>query len=448
MKKIYKRLLLVVASLFGVMILAVGGYVGYVAITYSRLGNIPLEVTSRSALSLTTSDIGTKTLTISTYNIGFGAYDRDFSFFMDVGSYKEAYQSSHDEVVTTGSYAKAVSAERATANTLGAFHTIASLEDHLGNPLAVDFALYQEVDTKSHRAHNVNQLNVGIETHTDFDYVHAINFHSAYLAYPLSDPIGQSTSGISTFSRYQIADSNRHEFTVSTAFPTKYFDLDRCFSVSEIAIEDSARSLFIFNVHLSAYDASGTIRAAQMIELKEAIIAARDIDGVNNYVLVGGDFNHDLAIDNPLIDTADAPWWNQYEQDGTQADWYNYLRLDNAKDGQNVANLKTGENETYVADLKGTHMDAYTGINVPTCRDASVPFQDENDNDILDNFACVIDGFLVSDNISVQHVQTVGSGPNGSQVENLDVNDPRYGLGFVYSDHNPVYLQFTLDTII
>ena len=447
MKKPIKITLLTLASLLGAIVLTVGGYVGYVAVTYSRLGNQPLEVTSRSSLSLNQSDIGSKTLTISTYNIGFGAYDRDYSFFMDVGSYKEMYQSSHDEVVTTGKYARAVSKERAQVNTVGAFATIAGLKDNNDQALPVDFALYQEVDTESNRAHDINQLNVGIETHQYFDYVHAINFHSAYLAYPLSDPIGKSTSGIATFSRYQIDESDRHEFTVSTAFPTKYFDLDRCFSVSKIAIEGSTRSLFIFNVHLSAYDASGLIRAAQMVELKAAIAEARDLDGENNYVIVGGDFNHDLVIDHPTIDPTTASWWNQYEQDGMKADWYNYLRLDDAKDGQTVTNLKTGVNETYVADLKNTGMTVYTDPSIPTCRDASIPFQDEDNNGILDNFACVIDGFLVSDNISVDHVQTVGSGPNGSQTENLSSSHPGYGLGFVYSDHNPVYLQFVLDTI-
>lgn len=447
MKKPVKITLLTLASLLGAIVLTVGGYVGYVAVTYTRLGDGPLEVTSRSSVKLQQSDIGTKTMTISTYNIGFGAYDRDYSFFMDVGSYKEAYQSTHDQVVTTGKYARATSQARAQANTVGAFATIAQLKDGSNQPLPVDFALYQEVDTESHRAHFVNQLNVGIETHQDFDYIHATNFHSAYLAYPLSDPIGKSTSGISTFSRYQMEAAERHEFTVSTAFPTKYFDLDRCFSVSKIAIEGSPRALYIFNVHLSAYDASGLIRAAQMVELKAAIAQARDIDGQNNYVIVGGDFNHDLVIDHPNIDPTTAAWWDNYEQDGMQADWYNYLRLDNAKDGQTVANLKTGVNETYVADLKNTGMAVYADPSIPTCRDASIPFQDENSNGILDNFACVIDGFIVSDNITVSHVQTVGSGPNGSQLETLLATHPGYGLGFVYSDHNPVYLQFSLNAI-
>ncbi|MFA5486376.1 MAG: hypothetical protein WC275_04800, partial [Bacilli bacterium] len=78
-----------------------------------------------------------------------------------------------------------------------------------------------------------------------------------------------------------------------------------------------------------------------------------------------------------------------------------------------------------------------------TCRDASIPFQDKNNNGIVDNAMVSIDGFLVSDNIEVTHIETIGSGEN-KQVETLDASDPRYGLGFVYSDHNPVLMNFKL----
>lgn len=52
-----------------------------------------------------------------------------------------------------------------------------------------------------------------------------------------------------------------------------------------------------------------------------------DWNGVQNYVVVGGDFNHDLVVDNPLYDINTIPWWDNYEIDGTKASWYNYFRL-------------------------------------------------------------------------------------------------------------------------
>ncbi len=56
---------------------------------------------------------------------------------------------------------------------------------------------------------------------------------------------------------------------------------------------------------------------------------------------------------------------------------------------------------------------------------------------------CAIDGFLVSSNVLVERVEVVGSGENG-QPETLDPSDPRFGYGFVYSDHNPVVMEFSL----
>lgn len=53
-----------------------------------------------------------------------------------------------------------------------------------------------------------------------------------------------------------------------------------------------------------------------------------------------------------------------------------------------------------------------------------------------------IDGFLVSDNIAVTEIKTIGSGLVSK--ENLPESDPRHGLGFVYSDHNPVLMSFKL----
>ena len=52
------------------------------------------------------------------------------------------------------------------------------------------------------------------------------------------------------------------------------------------------------------------------------------------------------------------------------------------------------------------------------CATSSVPFEDKNNNGIVDNAMVIIDGFLTSDNISVTHVETLGSGA-GLQEEKL-----------------------------
>ena len=430
--------LISVASLLGLVILMLVSYVGYVALSYYRIGDITLDVNNNQTQTIKDSDIGSKEFTISTYNIGFGAYERDYSFFMDVSVFKEEYVASHGRKGTTGERGRALSKERVLVNTNGAYNTIKQLGD-------LDFMLYQEVDTSSNRSYGVNQVELGNTTHNTYAHVFGMNYHSAYLAYPFNEPIGKSNSGISTYSKYQIATAERREFKITDSFFGKFFDLDRAFTISEMPIENSAKSLFIFNIHMSAYDESGVVRKVQLAQLKEAITTARDLNGKDNYVIIGGDFNHDLVIDNPNMgsDYQDNIFDKQ-ETDIIKTDWYNYLRLDASKDGQEVIDLLSGEKVIYEYDFKDMHLNAYGPTNIGTARDASVPFADKNNNGIVDPAMVAIDGFLVSDNISVTNIKTIGSGP-GLQAENLLESDPRYGLGFVYSDHNPVLMNFKLN---
>lgn len=442
MKKILKRIFVSLGALVLVVVLLVGGYVAYLAIDYSRIGNVELEVVNNPTSKLTKAKVESESLLISTYNIGFGAYSRDYSFFMDKAEFKEAYVSSQGQTNTAGKYSRALNKSAASNNPIGAYETIS--ENIVSTYGEVDFALYQEVDTGSTRSYQVDQVALGDLAHSEYGRVFASNYHSGYLMYPFSSPIGASNSGITTYSKYQIKEADRHEFTLSDGFFDRFFDLDRAFSVSQIEIEGLEEMLFIFNVHMSAYDASGEIRRAQLLDLKEAVVAASNYNNKENYVIVGGDFNHDLIMSNDAVEFSEATWFNEQEQEGFKTDWYNFLRADRSiTEGSDFLNPKTGEIEPYSFDLSGTDLRAYGPVNLPSARDASIPFVDKNENDIIDNFMCSIDGFLVSDNIVVNLVETIGSGPNG-QEEDLLASDPRYGYGFVYSDHNPVVMDFSL----
>ena len=441
-KKSAMKILAAILTLLLVFFLTVLSYLVYLAVDYSRIGNITLEVTNNTTTKLTKSQAVNESLTISSYNIGFGAYSRDYSFFMDKAEFKEEYVESQNMTKTVGKYSRALNKSEAEANAAGAYQTIS--EAIVPSYGEVDFALYQEVDTDSTRSYGVDQLILGDLAHDQYARVFASNYHSGYLMYPFSSPIGASNSGISTYSKYEISEAKRQEFTVSTVFVDKFFDLDRAFTVTEIPIEGMEERLFIFNVHMSAYDESGEIRKAQLLDLKEAFLEARDANNRSNYIIVGGDFNHDLIISSDRSDIAEATWFDRQELDGFKTDWYNFLRADHTLDeDSDFLNPKTGEIEPYQNDLYGTDLHAYGAVNLPSARDASIPFQDKNENGIIDNFMCAIDGFLVSSNVLVERVEVVGSGENG-QPETLDPSDPRFGYGFVYSDHNPVVMEFSL----
>ncbi|MGI6735459.1 MAG: endonuclease/exonuclease/phosphatase family protein [Bacilli bacterium] len=439
-KKKFRPLRFILGTIFillGVVVLVLGSYVGYISLTYYRIGDIHLQVLNNQTTKIAAGDIGTKEFKITTYNVGFGAYDRDYSFFMDVSEFKQEYIESQGNKDNTGDRAHGASKAQVITNITGAYDTIVNLGD-------LDFMLYQEVDTKSTRSYKIDQYSIGNEKHVDYGKFIGLNYHSAYLAYPFHEPIGQSNSGITTYSKYKIDSAERREFKITDSFFGKFFDLDRCFTTSEIPIEDSVQKLYIFNVHMSAYDAAGIIRKVQLEQLKAAITVARDYDGNNNYVVVGGDFNHDLVIDNPLVNEEYKDnIFNKQETAILTTDWYNYLRLDPSKHGTRAVNLISGMEEDYVYDFKDMHLTSHGPVNIGTCRDASIPFVDKNNNGIVDNAMVSIDGFLVSDNISVTEIKTIGSGA-GLQTETLPASDPRYGLGFVYSDHNPVFMSFKL----
>lgn len=384
MKKIIKKILLYFLIIIGVIVLGAGGYCGYIILSYDRIGDMDLEITSNS----TNEVIRTNTsYNITTYNIGFGAYSQDFTFFLDTGYDIEGN-------ATCGYDSKAKSKEEVLFNVNGSINTIESLN--------CDFILLQEVDLKSTRSHKVNQNEMFKDKFTSFDNVLSINFDSAYMPYPLYDMHGKSLSAISTFSKYKIQTAKRVEYTISDSF-SKFFDLDRCFSVSTIKVENY-KTLHLINSHMSAYDKGGIIRKKQIEELN-AFLAQCSEKG--DYVIVGGDFNHDLLTYNP-----DYSYTNENKAFNVKL-----------KDPDWVAPY-------FDANNKAPLIDGYKVIasdNVPTCRNNDIKWNPDL------SYICVVDGFIVSNNIEVIDNYNVSTN-NG----NLNID------GFAFSDHHPAFMEFKL----
>ncbi|MBR4583075.1 MAG: hypothetical protein IKO34_04600, partial [Bacteroidales bacterium] len=63
-----------------IAVLTIGGYIAYLQINYYRIDDgVELPVSNQRAENI---EVG-KDYTVMTYNIGFGAYDHEYSFFMD-----------------------------------------------------------------------------------------------------------------------------------------------------------------------------------------------------------------------------------------------------------------------------------------------------------------------------------------------------------------------------
>ncbi len=369
MKKVLKGIGIAAAAVVAVVVI----YIAYVMLTYYRLDDaLPLEQAQPDAsVSLPDAiDIAVSPeLTVVTANLGFGAYGPDFDFFMDGG---------------TGSVAE--SAETVTANINGSAEAIAKEDPN--------FILFQEVDIDGTRSHHVDEWALLRSDLAGYASAFAQNYDSPYLAWPPYAPHGANKAGMVTFSNYQIADSLRRSLPISEGMG-KFLDLDRCYTlcrVHTVANGEAGPDLVLFNVHLSAYGADASIMEAQRAMLFEDMQRERY---AGNYVVVGGDFNHDmLGLSNEVYGN----------QTATEASWAKPFDFESVPDGFVV--VPKVQLESGVFD------------SAATCRDAGRPYDGTNDR-------WVMDGFIYSDNVEVVYCQT------------LD-------LDFAYSDHNPVVLTFRL----
>lgn len=336
---------IILKLVLGILLLClvcIAGYVIYMQANYYRIeDHAPLEAENNQEKALKLEEM----YTAVTYNIGFGAYGPEYSFFMDTGEMQ-------DGTLTAGKYGKAISKASVKANTKGAAGELEKLD--------ADFMLLQEVDVDADRSYHINQKEELIERFSDYGNVFANNFHSAYLFYPFSDPHGAVEAGLLNFSRYKIAEAKRRSYPVDNSFVTKFTDLDRCFAVMRLPVE-GGKELALINSHMSAYDEGGRIRA-QQLELLNSVMEEEYQAG--NYVIVGGDFNHALgeAVAEGFPTEQKFPAW------------VSILTQEEMAEG--IA-IQQAENE----------------LHVPTCRGADLPYTKGV------NFTTVVDGFLVSDNV-------------------------------------------------
>ena len=357
MKKNIKKILKVLGIFLLIILVALIAYLIYLFASYHRIPDnqaLKIEKTSdgtAAADTLTTE----KEYSALTYNVGFGAYTPDFSFFMDGG--KSSWAKSKDSVLET---------------VQGAGELVASYDP--------DFALIEEVDLDSTRSYHVNEFSVLN------DCVFAQNYDSAFLFYPFTQPHGSSKSGLALFSRYPVTDSLRRSFPVSTSF-SKFFDLDRCYSISRVPV-DNGKELVIFELHMSAYGNSDEIREGQIQMLTADMKKEYD---AGNYVLCGGDFNHDLKAAED--DSAERESWAYPFPRAELPDHFSFC-IDQLSDEECASLWDSARN----ADMEYIPGETYT---------------------------VTLDGFIVSDNIECL------------KYENINT-------GYSYSDHDPVYVQFKL----
>jgi hypothetical protein len=148
---------------------------------------------------------------IVSWNIGFGAYEDDYGFFMDGGTQSWAW-----------------SKERLDAN----LTKIGEMPKEQDSP----FYLIQEVDFSSTRTYKLDEIAYMTKALRKMSYTFAQNYDSPFLLYPLNQPHGANKADIMTFSKYNIKSATRRELPIEEGV-RKFLDLERCYSVNRIPAE-------------------------------------------------------------------------------------------------------------------------------------------------------------------------------------------------------------------
>ncbi len=335
MKKVLKALLAVLLAI----VLIVGGYFAYLFLSFHRMGdNVTLEVEDNQLGKILFAEDESgeaQTYKIVSWNIGFGAYESDYGFFMDGGTESRAW-----------------SKERLDQN----LKTIGQVL----NDQDADFYIIQEVDRDSTRSYHVDEAIYMKDACAGMSNVWALNYDSPYLMYPFTSPHGKSVAGLMTFTDYEITSAIRRELPIESGL-TKFLDLDRCYSVCRMNV-DNGKELVLYNMHLSAYTSDGTI-ANEQLRLLVADMTAEYEKG--NYVVCGGDFNKDILGDSSVY----------FGKSDVEYTWAQPLP-EGIFDGTGLQLVEPLDEEN----------------PLPSCRNADGPYHQGQ-------YVLTIDGFIVSDNV-------------------------------------------------
>jgi endonuclease/exonuclease/phosphatase family metal-dependent hydrolase len=350
-----KRILKVIICAILAIALIFTALLAFLTIRDYRPGiETPLQVKNNAGKVLKT---GTE-FSIVTFNIGYCGLDKNQDFFLDGGT-----MSRSSSKAQTMANLEKITEFLAAQNT--------------------DAILLQELDTKSTRSFYVNEKEYMETTFKDYGSFFGQNYKVPWVPIPPMQPMGMANSGLVTFSRYNVSEAARYQYPGSEAWPVQLFELDRCFVESRIPVE-GGKELVLINSHLSAFDKGGEIRKKQLDFLKAHITGEYS---KGNYVITGGDWNHQLpGTDSSLFGTTESwPFW-----------------LQKLPEDFTPSNFTWGVDKT-----------------VPSNRTVAKAYQKGQ------NFLSVIDGYLVSPNVGIISVKG-------------------HDLGFENSDHNPVTGVFVL----
>lgn len=251
-----------------------------------------------------------------------------------------------------------------------------------------DAVFLQEVDRDSARSYHINEY-AGITAGLGLaNSAFANNYKCDYVPYPVPGMLGKVDSGLALLTNASVQSATRVPLPVPFSWPVRLANLKRCLLVERLPLEGTDRQLVLIDLHLEAYD-GGEGKAAQTAELVSLL--QREY-AAGNYVIAGGDFNQSFpGADEKAYAVKNPDLWAPGTLDVTAL----------------------GSEWTVAFD-----------DSVPSCRLLNQPYDPSSPATQY----YLIDGFLVSPNVTVDAVSTLDK-------------------AFAFSDHNPVRLDVTLNDV-
>lgn len=283
-------------------------------------------------------------LTVASWNTGYGGLGRDSDFFMDGG--KDLAPTGEQELTNRNGIVQQLMAQGA------------------------DVYFLQEVDSDSSRTGGIDQSDwyytiLSNSAAGPYSESYALNYSCDFVPYPLP-PLGRVHSGVQTFSAFPMDNAQRVALPSPFSWPVSAANLKRCLLVSYVPLEGTDRELVLVNLHLEAYD-DGEGKAAQTRMLMEVLSNEYE---KGNYVIAGGDFNQTFPGALEAFPIQNEGLWTP----GV------------------LENGILPEGWRFACDL-----------SVPSCRLLNHPY----DPDPAGNQFYVIDGFILSPNVELNSVRTL-----------------------------------------
>ena len=269
-----KKFLRVLLILLLVIVVAVGGLLGWLTATEFRPEPVEsLDFLTHSDEAATIPNDAE--LKILSWNVGYAGLGKDSDFFMDGGK-------------------DARSADQATVQ-----EYLAGISGVI-NGGEYDFVMLQEVDTDSSRTYGINEAKALAFGTSSF----AFNYSCPFVPVPVP-PLGKVNSGLLSCSAYEVSEAERLSLPCPFSWPLRIANLKRCLMVSYLPIEGSDKQLVLVNLHLEAYD-DGEGKIAQTNQLREFIETQYQL---GNYVIAGGDFNQTFPGSLEVYPMLKADFW-------------------------------------------------------------------------------------------------------------------------------------------